>query len=145
MDDQLRRLEAVTNRLESFIGHLSSAGVNGQSNGSDDLANNVDSLPILRDYDTIINESVKPFLAASQKIGGDLTIMIDHVTRLFNAQQQFLKQAVQSKQPSDQQLMEAIKPQSSEIEAITGIDIKHSFLQKENVLFSLCRIYKQKS
>jgi hypothetical protein len=48
--------------------------------------------------------------------------MNDHVTRLFNAQQQFLKQAIQSQKPNDQQLMEAIKPQSNEIEAITGID-----------------------
>jgi hypothetical protein len=122
MDDQLKRLEALTNRLESVVGHLSSASVNGQSNGSDDLTNNVDNLPILRDYETLINESVKPFLTVSQKIGGDLTTMNDHVTRLFNAQQQFLKQAIQSQKPNDQQLMEAIKPQSNEIEAITGID-----------------------
>jgi division protein CdvB (Snf7/Vps24/ESCRT-III family) len=134
MDDQLRRLEAVTNRLESFISQLSSAGVNGQSNGNDDLANNVDNLPILRDYDILINESVKPFLNISQKIGGDLTTMNDHVTRLFNAQQQFLRQAVQSKKPSDQQLMEAVKPQSNEIESITGIYIKYFILhiQKKN-------------
>jgi len=121
MDDQLKRLEAVTNRLESFISQLSPTGVNSQSNrNDDDPANNVDNLPILRDYDILINESVKPFLAISQKIGGDLITMSDHVARLFNAQQQFLRQAVQSKKPSDQQLMEAIKPQSNEIEAITG-------------------------
>ncbi len=126
MDDQLRRLETITNRLESFIGQLSSTGVNNQSNGNDNLANNVDNLPIIRDYDTLINESVKPFSAMSQKIGGDLTTMSDHVTRLFNAQQRFLRQAVQSKKPSDEQLMEAIKPQSTEIESITGIYRKYS-------------------
>jgi hypothetical protein len=128
MDDQLRRLEVVTNRLESIIGQLSSTGVNSQSNENDDLANNVDNLPILHDYDTLINESVKPFLAISQKIGGDLTTMTDHVARLFDAQQQFLRQAVQSKKPDDQQIMKAIKPQSTEIEAITGIYIKCSIL-----------------
>jgi hypothetical protein len=122
MDDQLKRLEAVTNRLESFISQLSPTGVNSQSNRNDeDPANNVDNLPILRDYDILINESVKPFLVISQKIGGDLITMSDHVARLFNAQQQFLRQAVQSKKPNDQQLMEAIKPQSNEIEAITGM------------------------
>jgi hypothetical protein len=123
MDDQLRRLEVVTNRLESIIGQLSSPGVNSQSNEND-----VDNLPILHDYDTLINESVKPFLAISQKIGGDLTTMTDHVARLFDAQQQFLRQAVQSKKPDDQQIMKAIKPQSTEIEAITGIYIKCSIL-----------------
>lgn len=117
MDQQLKRLEVLTNRLESVIGHLSSADVNVQSNDNDDL----DGSPILRDYQTIVNDSVKPFVTLTQKIGGDLTEMSGHVTRLFNAQQQFLKRAVQSKKPNDQQLMEAIKPQSSEIEAITGI------------------------
>jgi hypothetical protein len=122
MEDQLKRLEAITNRLESVVGQISSTGVNGQShvNGGDS-ANNVDHLPILRDYDTLINESVKPFLANSHKIGGDLTTMSDHVARLFHAQQQFLRQAVQSKKPNDQQIMDAIKPQSSEIEAITSM------------------------
>jgi hypothetical protein len=122
MNEQLKRLEALTNRLESIVGNLSSAGANGQSNGSDDLTTNVNSLPILRDYETLINESVKPFVAVSQKIGGDLITMNEHLTRLFNAQQEFLRQAVQSQKPNDQQLMQAIQPQSNEIEAITGIN-----------------------
>ncbi|CAF4250073.1 unnamed protein product, partial [Rotaria magnacalcarata] len=45
--------------------------------------------------------------------------MSDHVKRLFDAQQQFLRQAVQSTKPNDQKVVEAIKPQSSEIDAIT--------------------------
>lgn len=122
MDQQLKRLEVLTNRLESVIGHLSSADVNVQSNDNDDL----DGSPIVRDYQTIVNDSVKPFVTLTQKIGGDLTEMSGHVTRLFDAQQQFLKRAVQSKKPNDQQLMEAIKPQSSEIEAITGIHLYDS-------------------
>jgi adenylyl cyclase-associated protein len=122
MDDHLKRLEAVTTRLESLVGQLPYNGATGPSTVNDESANQVDSLPILRDYDSLINESVKPFLAVSQKIGGDLITMSDHVARLFNAQQQFLRQAVQSKKPGDQQLIEAIKPQSSEIEAITGMN-----------------------
>jgi hypothetical protein len=120
MDEPLKRLEAVTNQLESIVKTLSSTSPSaaGQSNDSTD---NIDHLPVIRDYDTLINESVKPFVSLSQKIGGDLTTMSDHVSRLFNAQQQFLRQAVQSKKPADKQLMDAIKPQSNEMEAITGI------------------------
>jgi len=121
MDDQLKRLEAVTNRLESIASRISSPNSSVQSNVNGDSANNVDNLPIIHDYDIIIKESVKPFLVISQKIGGDLTTMSDHVGRLFNAQQQFLREAVQSKKPNDQQIMEIIKPQSTEIEAITGV------------------------
>jgi hypothetical protein len=121
MDDQLKRLEAITNRLESAARQISSAGTNGHSNANGDSANNVDRLPILSDYDKLVHESVKPFLASSQKIGGDLTTMSDHVARLFDAQQQFIRQAVQSTKPNDQTIMDAIKPQSSEMEAITSM------------------------
>ncbi|CAF5217632.1 unnamed protein product, partial [Rotaria magnacalcarata] len=119
MEDQLKRLEAVTNRLESVVHQLSSTGSGGPSHTNDDSTNNVDNTPVIRDYDIIINESVKPFLTSSQKIGGELTTMSDHVKRLFDAQQQFLTQAVQSTKPNDQKVVEAIKPQSSEIDAIT--------------------------
>jgi uncharacterized phage infection (PIP) family protein YhgE len=123
MNEQvIKRLEVVADRLESAVSQLTSNSTTGQSNTNGDSANNVDHLPVLRDYDTLINETVKPFVTVSQKIGGDLTTMSDHVTRLFNAQQQFLRQAVQSKKPTDKQVTDAIKPQSSEIEAITGID-----------------------
>jgi hypothetical protein len=121
MDDQLKRLEAITNRLEAVVSRISTPNVNGHSNGSDGPASDIGHLPILRDYDTIVNESLKPFLAISAKIGGDLTTMNDHVARLFELQQQFIKQAVQSKKPDEQQITELIKPQLREMEAITGL------------------------
>jgi len=125
MDDQLKRLEAVTNRLESVARQFSSTSSSNQSNTNDDSENNIDHLPVIRDYDTLINESVKPFVAVSQKIGGDLTTMSEYVLQLFNAQQQFLRQAVQSKKPDEKQVMAAFKPQSSEIENITGFTSKN--------------------
>lgn len=126
MDDQLKRLEAITNRLEAVAQKISSSSpasstVNGHSNVNNGTADELDHLPILRDYDTIINESVQPFLNSSKKIGGDLTTMTDHVQRLFAAQQAFIKRAAQSKKPNDQQIMEIIKPQSNEIEAISSM------------------------
>lgn len=116
MDEQLKRLETLTNRLESVIRQL--PAVNAHENG-ETTENNVDSSPVVRDYELLINDSVKPFVAVSQKLGGDLTTINEHLIKLFNAQQQFIKQAVQSQKPNDQQLMDAIKSQSSEIEAIT--------------------------
>lgn len=121
MEDQLKRLEAITNRLESVANKLSPSGTSGQSKSDDNSEDIVNSSPVLRDYETLINESVKPFLATSQKIGAELTTLSDHVKRLFEAQQQFLRRAVQSTKPNDQDIIAAIKPQSSEIEAITSM------------------------
>ena len=121
MDSHVKRLDHLNNRLESVANHLqtstskSGAGRNGSSN------ENFDNLPILRDYNAIVNGSLTSFVNLSRQIGGDLSPMIEHVTRLFNAQKEFLRQAIQMKKPTnDQQISELIKPQSSEIEAIVG-------------------------
>lgn len=79
-----------------------------------------DNSPVLKEYNAIVNGTLASFAATSRKIGGDLPAMIDHVTRLFNAQTQFIQKAVQTKKPADQQIQELIKPQSTEIEAICG-------------------------
>ena len=82
-----------------------------------------DNVPVIRDYAAIVDGALASFVASSRKIGGELTTMIDHVARLFAAQQQFLRQAIQTKKPTnDQQIIALIKPQSSEIEAICGRD-----------------------
>jgi adenylyl cyclase-associated protein len=122
MDEQLKRLETVTNRLESIVSQLASSNQTSESNSNDDSVDRLNHLPIIRDYQTIINESLKPFLVVSSKIGNDLNSMIDHVQRVFDAQQTFILQAVQSKKPTEQQIIEAIKAQSTEIEAIAGIN-----------------------
>lgn len=122
MEDQLKRLENLTNRLENVAKQLSSKSSSShQSTTSDDSTNNIDHLPVIQDYAAIINESIKPFVSLSQKIGGELTKMSEHVSNLFQAQQEFIGKAIQSKKPADNQLMNALKPQSSEIEAIMGI------------------------
>ena len=80
-----------------------------------------DNLPIIRDYNTIINGVLASFVTLSHKIGGELPKMANHVRGLFDAQQQFIHRAIKSKKPiNDQQIQELIKPQSMEIEAICG-------------------------
>ena len=77
--------------------------------------------PVLKEYSAIVNDSLASFATVSRKIGGELPKMVDHVTRLFNAQRQFIQKAVQTKKPTnDQQIQELVKPQSTEIEAICG-------------------------
>ncbi|UJR25340.1 hypothetical protein I4U23_006690 [Adineta vaga] len=85
-----------------------------------------DNLPVLRDFNTIVDSTLASFTAISRKIGGELPTMIDYVARLFDAQRQFIRKAIQSKKPtSDQQIQELIKPQSTEIEAICAYTNKN--------------------
>jgi hypothetical protein len=116
MSSDVKRLENLNRRLESVANHLQPS-INQKGSSND----NVDSLPILRDYNAILNGSLASFVNLSRKIGGELVPMMDHVMRLFNRQKEFLQQAIQTKKPAnDQQISELIKPQSNEIEAIVG-------------------------
>ena len=121
MDPHAKRLESLNSRLTSVANHLQSSGNKSVAGQQQSSADSVDHLPILRDYEAIIHGSFKSFATHSQQIGGELSGMIDHVTRLFRAQRDFLRQAIQTRKPTnDQQMKDLIKPQSSEIEAIGG-------------------------
>ncbi|CAF1047788.1 unnamed protein product [Rotaria sordida] len=126
MDSHVKRFDNLNNRLESVANQLqSSVGKTGtgHKNSSNE---NLDNLPVLRDYNAIINDSFASFVTMSRKIGGELSITIDHVTRLFDAQREFLRQAIQIKKPTnDQQIAELIKPQSNEIETIVAFTNKN--------------------
>ena len=75
----------------------------------------------MRDYGAVLAGSLASFVTLSRKIGGELPTMVDHVTKLFSAQQQFLRQALQTKKPAtDQEIAALIKPQSAIIETICG-------------------------
>ena len=122
MDSHTKRLENLTSRLTSVANHLQSSGnKSAASQQQHSSADSVDHLPIVADYEAIIHGSFKSFASLSRQIGGEVSTMIDHVTRLFNAQKDFLRQAIQTRKPTnDQQMKDLIKPQSSEIEAISG-------------------------
>jgi hypothetical protein len=116
MSFDVKRLENLNHRLESVTNHLQTS-----NNRSGVNEKNFDNLPILRDYNTILNGSLAAFATLSRQIGEELGPMIEHVMRLFNSQKEFLRQAIQTKKPAnDQQISELIKPQSNEIEAIVG-------------------------
>ncbi|CAF0754706.1 unnamed protein product [Adineta steineri] len=126
MNSQVKRFDHLNNRLDSVANHLQSSIGKfslGPKNSSND---NIDNLPILRDYNAIINGTFASFITLSRKIGGELSVIIDHVVRLFEAQREFLRFAIQTKKPvNDQQIADLIKSQSSEIEAIVAFTNKN--------------------
>lgn len=105
-----------------------------------------DNLPVVQDYNTIISDTLASFLAVSRKIGGDLPAMVDHVSRLFDAQRQFIRKAIQSKKPTnDQQIQELIKPQSTEIEAICGKEKLFKIIFHEKIIIYVFLGYTNKN
>ena len=88
---------------------------------NDHNSNTTDQPLVLRDYYAILDDTLAKFDTLSCTIGGELLKMMDLVRCLFAAQRQFLQQALKLKKPSnDQDILQMIKSQSTEIEAICG-------------------------
>ena len=143
MDSHIKRLDHLNNRLDTVANHLQSSIGKSDGAGHKSFSNgNSENIPVLNDYNTIINGTLASFVTTSRKIGGELPAMLDHVARLFDIQREFLRQATQTKKPTnDQQIAELIKPQSTEIEAIVGeSSVKFSFF--DDVLSCFPSLYQ---
>ena len=140
-DSHGKRLDTLNHRLESVANHLEASA--GKSNTGRPNAPS-DNLPVLRDYDSIIQGTFATFGTLSRKIGGELPTMIDHLTRLFNAQKDFIRHATQHAKPSNnEQTADLVKPQSKEIEAICGKSKRGSAVYVyELVLLILLSLYR---
>ena len=66
MHNLLKRLEVLTNRLELVAHQFSSSFAHDQSNANDNSIDSIDYLLILRDYDILIEQSIKPSITVSQ-------------------------------------------------------------------------------
>ena len=123
MDTHVRRFDALNQRSTSGVHQTPSSNYkhSADHSSSSSSTSHLDTVPIIRDYDSIIHGSLHTFVELSRKIGSELSTLTGHVTRLFNAQKEFLRYAIMNRKPtSDQHIAEIIKPQSNEIEAICG-------------------------
>lgn len=76
-------------------------------------------------YEDIVNGSLAQFLNLSTKIGDDVATQSSYVKSAFDAQMKFVKLASESSAPSQNELMELLKPTSEQISAIQNFREKH--------------------
>ncbi|CAF1061330.1 unnamed protein product [Didymodactylos carnosus] len=123
----LERLENVTSRLESVANKFNLGAIgNSNSPAGDNAGSHLDNLPIIQDYSSLIDGSLKQCLQLSTSLGGDLKELNNHISKLFDLQRIFILYAIQCKKPTnEQQFAEAIKPMLNEIQAIQSYREKH--------------------
>ncbi|XP_049857999.1 adenylyl cyclase-associated protein 1 [Schistocerca gregaria] len=108
----INRLEKVTTRLEKTV-EVAESALNLRANMS------------VAGYNDIIQGALASYLKLSGQIGGDVASHANLVSQAFQAQLQYLTNAAQSKEPSQMQNIELLKPTSTHIQAIQEYREKH--------------------
>ncbi|KAL5014833.1 hypothetical protein ScPMuIL_009103, partial [Solemya velum] len=106
------RLEAVASRLENLAKCQQEEGGAKVSSEPEVMAESVIA------FENLIAAHIKKYVELSHVIGGDVQTQADLVQQAFQAQKEFLVQASRSKLPSQNVLMELLKPTSEKIQAI---------------------------
>lgn len=88
-------------------------------------------------FTDIIQGPLAQYIKISQQIGGDVGQHSQLVQKAFQAQLQYLNVASQSKQPSQSDILNLLKPTSDQISAIQDFREKHRTSQLFNHLSAI--------
>ncbi|CAI2179393.1 13214_t:CDS:2 [Funneliformis geosporum] len=127
----INRLEAATSRLEDLgtssaaANNLSRNSAGGQpaapslvSSQSNDAVGGGEVSPTLAAYDELIEGPLKNYLERSKLIGGIVEDQSHAVEDLFIAQRDFIYITTQSSKPTDETILELIKPTRLSLEKV---------------------------
>ncbi|CAH1247995.1 CAP1 [Branchiostoma lanceolatum] len=126
----VKRLEAVTTRLEAAAG---TGGGGGGADGS--VGEDTGSLaPFVQAYDDIVSGVFAQVVSLSQQIGGDLSKQVEMVKLAVQAQREFIVQVAKCKEPSQDILVKMLQPTADQIAAIQSFREKNRASQQFNHL-----------
>ncbi|XP_078664971.1 adenylyl cyclase-associated protein 1-like isoform X4 [Branchiostoma floridae x Branchiostoma belcheri] len=133
----VRRLEAVTSRLEavagagggagteSSVGDAGGYGVNEKNTGGKKDVQVVltpqvkEALaPFVEAYDEILSGPFAQVVSLSQQLGGDVSTQVSMVKQAFQAQREFIVHVSKCKEPSPEMLMKMLQPTAICISAV---------------------------
>ncbi|XP_066268121.1 adenylyl cyclase-associated protein 1-like isoform X3 [Branchiostoma lanceolatum] len=155
----VKRLEAVTTRLEAAAGTGSGGGGADGSVGEDTglkagvketggksaggkkdvqvvLTPQVEKAlaPFVQAYDDIVSGVFAQVVSLSQQIGGDLSKQVEMVKLAVQAQREFIVQVAKCKEPSQDVLVKMLQPTADQIAAIQSFREKNRASQQFNHL-----------
>jgi len=121
----VKRLEAVTNRLEKIEKQIGSAGSSGNSSvSSSSSSSSGDSTASVRDWDELVNSTAKSLFTAASSLGGDVANQGKLLEKAFNEERNIISAASVSKKPSDSELQSLAQPLQNALAQITEIKEK---------------------
>lgn len=112
-------MQAAVNRLEAVAARLEALSVTAKITESGGEAGVCDEMvPFVVAFDGILSGSFGKYLELSAKIGGDVNTQAGMVKAAFQALRDFLLIVSRSKKPSQNVLMDLLKPISQQIAAV---------------------------
>jgi adenylyl cyclase-associated protein len=124
------RLEQVTARLEQVEKQIASGAVSAASSGgaaavSAPAGADPSQLPVVREYDNLINQYIRTYMDLSKKIDPVVAQQAEAVLRAVEAQKTMIGIAATSKKPADSVLQQLIKATSDAMSEVTTIRDKN--------------------
>jgi len=120
LDAAISRLAALVNRAEAIAARGPAAPSSGGSSGS--------SAVVVAEFGVYVDGTVKPFLALSDNIGGDVQKMGELLLAVVNAEKSLLEKAATQKKPNQADFQNLLGPLSA---AITEVNNFKEKKQKE--------------
>ncbi|EGC37548.1 hypothetical protein DICPUDRAFT_53913 [Dictyostelium purpureum] len=106
----LKRLEAATTRLESLEKALATAASSAPASGGSVSAGSAPSAAAVKEFQNLIDQHITPFVAISKKLAPEVVKQVEELVKALEAEKNLINTASQSKKPSQDVLMELIKP-----------------------------------
>ena len=118
----LQRLDNVASRLEAVEQKIGGGG--GSAGAAAPAAGTAgeSGARFVQDFDTLVAETVKPFVEQTQKIGNaELKKQVALFEKAVGEQRKFLNVAAQAKKPSDAEVVELLKPTQALVDEVIAI------------------------
>jgi adenylyl cyclase-associated protein len=134
----VKRLEAVTARLEAVEKQIASGAGAGPASSASGAGDSGDASASVSAYDELINTHIKPFVEVTNKVGNaELKAQVAVLAKAVNAQREFLAAAAASKKPDSATLMKLVEPTSKLMQEVGVVRDKNRANAQFNHLSTL--------
>ncbi|KAK5579170.1 hypothetical protein RB653_008849 [Dictyostelium firmibasis] len=105
----LKRLDQATTRLETVEKSLAAAASSAPA-GSSPAGAAGPSAAAVKEFQNLVDQHIAPFVALSKKLAPEVGAQVDELVKAIDAEKNLINTASQSKKPTQDTLLELIKP-----------------------------------
>jgi adenylyl cyclase-associated protein len=121
----IKRLEAVTARLEKLERQIQSVPETTVSASASNVPTGGDSSASVREFDELVNTSLKAYFDAAAKLGGEVNEQAKVVSSIVQKLRTILSMAASSKKPSDADFEKLMAPYDQEVSNLSTFKEKY--------------------
>ncbi|KAN0019677.1 hypothetical protein ACTFIU_002898 [Dictyostelium citrinum] len=108
----LKRLDQATTRLEAVEKSIAAGVASAPSSGSSSSAAGPSAASV-KEFQNLVDQHITPFVALSKKLAPEVGNQVEQLVKAIDAEKNLINTASQSKKPTQETLLELIKPLNS--------------------------------